>query len=278
MAGGTWSGAGIERDLRRARTAGLVDVCLSAEAVAGLPRGVLLAVASRETGCRNIVGDHGHGRGVFQIDDRFHVDWLRRQGVLGRGRVPTLLAGARFAAQLLTGNLREGKRLGLVRDERLLGFALSAYNAGVSGAWAGLEQEGDSDARTTGRDYGADVLRRLGAVLVWLADGGGDRAAIARPVLRRGMEGPEVRELERRLAAWFRHQSPDDAPVLRVDGRFDEGLVLAVRRFQRANGLVVDGIAGPQVWGALADVAHAEERGSSAADGEAGRRPSYLAT
>ena len=29
---------------------------------------------------RNITGDGGHGRGVFQIDDRYHPDCLSKHG------------------------------------------------------------------------------------------------------------------------------------------------------------------------------------------------------
>ena len=39
-------------------------------------------------------------------------------------------------------------------------FAAAAYNAGVAGALDGLRR-GDPDLATTGRNYGADVLRRM---------------------------------------------------------------------------------------------------------------------
>ena len=35
-----------------------------------LPPEILLAIASRETNMRNIIGDGGHGYGIMQIDDR----------------------------------------------------------------------------------------------------------------------------------------------------------------------------------------------------------------
>ncbi len=34
-----------------------------------------MAIASRETNMRNIVGDGGHGYGIMQIDDRSYPDW-----------------------------------------------------------------------------------------------------------------------------------------------------------------------------------------------------------
>jgi peptidoglycan L-alanyl-D-glutamate endopeptidase CwlK len=64
------------------------------------------------------------------------------------------------------------------------------------------------------------------------------------PVLRRGAEGPDVELLQRRLAeAGF---SPG-----RIDGRFGAGTEAALLAFQRAQGLLADGVAGPVTWQAL---------------------------
>ena len=62
-------------------------------------------------------------------------------------------------------------------------------------------------------------------------------------VLRRGDRGNAVRDLSTRLAA-------AGAPVGARDV-FDETLELAVRGFQEKRGLRVDGICGPETWGAL---------------------------
>ena len=82
---------------------------------------LLAAVAAQETGGpgsdsgRNIVGDGGHGHGVFQIDDRWHA-FARTPAAMDPAR------NADYAAGLLESNLhRYG---GDVRS------ALSAYNAG----------------------------------------------------------------------------------------------------------------------------------------------------
>lgn len=63
------------------------------------------------------------------------------------------------------------------------------------------------------------------------------------PVLRRGSEGASVELLQARLRM---HGYP-----LTLDGDFGPATDLAVRAFQKARGLSVDGIVGPASWGAL---------------------------
>jgi hypothetical protein len=138
---------------------GLRNACKEAEAKYDLPPGLMLAVASRETGCRDIVGDFGHGRGVFQIDDRFHRGWLERHGAAAPGKVPPLAAASELAATLLSAAQDVARRRGL-RAEAAVKFAACAYNAGVGGALDGLRR-GDPDLATTGRNYGSDVVRRM---------------------------------------------------------------------------------------------------------------------
>ena len=82
---------------------------------------LLAAVAAQETGGpgsdsgRNIVGDGGHGHGVFQIDDRWHA-FARGPAAMDPG------SNADYAAGMLESNLH---RYG--GDVRA---ALSAYNSG----------------------------------------------------------------------------------------------------------------------------------------------------
>ncbi len=87
----------------------------------GVSAQLLAAVAAQETGGpgsnagSNIVGDGGHGRGLFQIDDRWHTF----------ARDPSAMdpqANADYAAGMISGLLR--RYGGNVRK------ALSAYNAG----------------------------------------------------------------------------------------------------------------------------------------------------
>jgi len=63
----------LAEQVSRARARGWTPVMRKAEKRYKLPAALLLALASRETDMNDIVGDKGHGRGLFQIDDRFHA-------------------------------------------------------------------------------------------------------------------------------------------------------------------------------------------------------------
>jgi hypothetical protein len=109
----------------------------------GVDPKLLAAVAAQETGGpgsnagRNIVGDGGHGRGLFQIDDRYHA-FARTPAAMNPAK------NADYAAGLLSGLLR--RYGGNVRE------ALSAYNAGdphapgTRTAWAGGATLGYADS------------------------------------------------------------------------------------------------------------------------------------
>lgn len=239
----------IHADLDAAQSHGYDAVCRDAERAANLPGGTLLAIASRETGCRDIVGDHGHGRGLFQIDDRSFGQWLAAHGAGAPGSVPSVREAAAFAAQLVRENLDVGRRSG-VREADLLKFALSAYNAGAGGALSGYRR-GDSDLNTTGGDYGRDVLARRDGVLGWLAGG-----ATGRATLQPGARGDAVSDLKRLLASWFATHPP--APSFAKTPVYGPASVEAVREFQRRSGLAADGVVGPATWGALATAAGAQ--------------------
>ncbi|HUI47576.1 MAG TPA: peptidoglycan-binding protein [Acidimicrobiia bacterium] len=64
-------------------------------------------------------------------------------------------------------------------------------------------------------------------------------------LLRRGDRGNAVRDLSARLVSAGACEAAGDV--------FDEGLERAVRAFQEARGLRVDGICGPETWGALVE-------------------------
>src|SRR5579884_1350739 len=86
---------------------------------------LLAAVAAQETGGpgsdsgRNVVGDGGHGHGLFQIDDRWHA-FARTAAAMDPGK------NADYAAHLLHDLLN--------RYGGNVHAALSAYNAGSPNA------------------------------------------------------------------------------------------------------------------------------------------------
>jgi hypothetical protein len=242
----TFDRRSLESELRRARAFGWERHMREAERGAALSRAILLAVASQETDMNDVVGDGGHGRGLFQIDDRSHAAFLARHGAAGPGGKPPVAAAARYAADLLRWNLDYGARNGVPPAQRLK-FALSAYNAGAGGALAGF-REGDSDRRTTGGNYGREVLRRHAIFLELLGDGG------VRPLLG-GSRGQRVTDLKDRLAAWYAEHAPAEWERLRVTPGpvFGAGVDRLVRDFQARVGLGVDGVVVEKTLKALAE-------------------------
>lgn len=109
----------------------------------GLDPTLLAAVAAQETGGpgsnagHNEVGDGGHGRGVFQIDDRWH-DFARTAAAMDPG------SNAEYAANMLSGLL--------ARYGGDVHAALSAYNSGSATAvgtqttWPGGRRLGYADS------------------------------------------------------------------------------------------------------------------------------------
>ena len=66
------------------------------------------------------------------------------------------------------------------------------------------------------------------------------------PLIRRGDTGPEVVDVQQRLARAL------EEPI-KADGTFGDATFAAVRRFQRERNLPADGIVGPETWRALVE-------------------------
>jgi putative chitinase len=96
-----------------------------------------------------------------------------------------------------------------------------------------------------GLDSRADFLSKAKAALAQQRAEAIDAAAPddARPVLHRGENGDAVASLQNRL----RTLGFD----LAIDGNFGAATELAVKQFQRQQGLEADGIVGPQTWDLL---------------------------
>jgi hypothetical protein len=152
----------------------------------GLDARLLAAVAAQETGGpgtnsgRNVVGDGGHGHGLFQIDDRFHA-FARTAAAMDPK------ANANYAARMLSGLLHQYG--GNVRK------ALSAYNAG------------DPEARGTVTTWGdGSRLGYADSVMRHYADLGGDFGSLLDEA---GAEGPsEVANVNALSSFAFLQQPP----------------------------------------------------------------------
>jgi hypothetical protein len=145
----------------------------------GLDPRLLAAVAAQETGGpgadsgRNVVGDGGHGRGLFQIDDRWHA-FARDPAAMDPAR------NADYAAGLLQSNLR--------RYGGDVKAALSAYNTGSPSAPGTRTDWGDGRPLA----YADSVLRHYARL-------GGEAAASGTPGAGGGP--PDIAELTSALQA-----------------------------------------------------------------------------
>jgi hypothetical protein len=241
----TFTKAALTAELARARANGWDAAMAAAETAKTLPPGILLAVASQETDMNDVVGDGGHGRGLFQIDDRSHTDFLQRNGGSGAGKKPPIAAATLYAAGILRWGFDYGESNGVKAADRLK-FMLSAYNAGAGGAIAGY-REGDSDRRTTGGDYGRAVLLRYALFQELLG------VAPKPKLLTVGSRNEQVTALKTRLAKWYRKHAPGEWERFKVKPGtyFGAQLEKAVRDFQTRVGIEVDGRAGDDTHGAL---------------------------
>ncbi len=83
------------------------------------------------------------------------------------------------------------------------------------------------------------------------------------PTLRRGNNGESVKELKELL-------NEKHGAELKVDGNFGKATEAAVKAFQQAHGLTVDGIVGPKTWAALGVRQEAKAENTDASGDEAG--------
>lgn len=163
-----WSETDLKAEFGAAKNNGWLGYFRESASTYGFPVEVLLALASRETNMRNIVGDGGHGHGVMQIDDRSYPEWCRS------GTWQNVKAAIDKGASVLDGKRKQvvegqGKDLkvagtsfhgqpGLSADD-IQRIMIAAYNSGLW-AYYSFSTRGDPDLRTTHRDYSADTLKR----------------------------------------------------------------------------------------------------------------------
>lgn len=113
----------------------------------GVPVEILWGLLHKESSGNNPErGADKHGRGAFQIDDRYHMDWLQKND-MGLN----IETAADKAASILAADY---KRPG-IRDWHK---AAAAYNAGVGGVRSSVAQGLGPDGKTANKKYGAEVM------------------------------------------------------------------------------------------------------------------------
>ena len=121
----------------------------------GVPAALLMAIASRETEMgtspllKNWRGDRGHGRGLMQIDDRWH------QAYTSTHRDDDHRSNIFYAANLVRQLQKNRITMGNLR------LVAASYNCGPGGVRKAIEAGKDPDVYTTGGNYGCDVLARM---------------------------------------------------------------------------------------------------------------------
>lgn len=138
---------------------------LQAAKDAGVPPSVICGIGSRETewGLSKALdkpgpggkGDGGHGRGLMQIDDRYHA-------FARTGRWDDAEANILYAAKVLNTSRNYIKGRFPLTGDHLLRAAVAGYNCGPGNVSKALKRGLDVDFYTTGRNYGTDVLSRAG--------------------------------------------------------------------------------------------------------------------
>jgi hypothetical protein len=166
----------IETQYKYAKSHGWLIHFANAAAKHGHTTADLMAIASRETNMRNIVGDNGHGYGVMQIDIRSFADFcksgkwkdveaaiLKGAEVLAKKRDEILAAEkrARGYCRFSDGSVRSFVPR-ILSNEDLHRVTVASYNCGGA-AYYHFSNGNDPDRGTTGKDYSRDVLARSNA-------------------------------------------------------------------------------------------------------------------
>ena len=155
------------------RNTGFADKLKQQATANNLPTQFFFGIASRETNCRNILGDQingqFHGVGIVQIDIQHPIARNARDTGTWKTNPDPLIE---FGAQMLANNLKLAQqKFPTLTAEQHLKIAASGYNCGMGNALKGQQQFGDSDKRTTGHDYGRDVLNRMAVFSELIAEG-----------------------------------------------------------------------------------------------------------
>lgn len=131
----------------------------------GIQASIIAAIGSRESDWGlgltppgpEGTGDQGHGRGLLQIDDRWHPDFIA-SGKWSNARENLIYGGALIKSfwDFFT------TKGAMPKNSTSLRASIAAYNAGPRRVLEGFQAGEDLDFFTTGRNYSADVFNRAG--------------------------------------------------------------------------------------------------------------------
>lgn len=130
-----------------------------------IPASVIAGIGSRESHWGLALtppgphgtGDGGHGRGLMQVDDRWHVAFIQS------GKWADATENIIYGCAVLKNSMNLfTKKLGWKMSKQLLQAGIAGYNCGPSRALSAYQSGYDIDYYTTGRDYSRNVLERAG--------------------------------------------------------------------------------------------------------------------
>lgn len=102
-------------------------------------------------------GDGGHGRGLMQIDDRWHVPFIQS------GKWVEANENIAYGAAVLKNSIDYiGKQAQMDMSQALLRAGIAGYNCGPARALQALRQGLDVDYYTARRNYSQQILNRAG--------------------------------------------------------------------------------------------------------------------
>lgn len=150
-----WTKDNLHSQFNRAKAQGWIPFFVAAATEFGFLPEELMAIGSRETNLTNIRGDFRggqyHGFGIMQVD--IGTD----PGFASRGDWKDVSKAIRRGTEILASKREELKKMGLFSNVNMY----CAYNCGSGNVKKAVAQGKDPNSRTTGKDYGSDVAKRV---------------------------------------------------------------------------------------------------------------------
>jgi len=144
----------LKLQVNSSRKKGLYQLIQNCSNKNNLSFSLLLALASRETGIRNIYGDRKFGHGAFQIDSHSFPEICKHSFLTE----PMLFLNT--GANLLKNNIEWAEKTWpKFSPQQHLKCALAAYNCGKGNVVKAVA-DGNCDLYTAHSNYGVDILNR----------------------------------------------------------------------------------------------------------------------